>query len=158
MNNKEQLNQPDLSSLVSLVLRCADVQLEQFSRSVIMKTLLCAATIAFTVASSLSATIMGGAIAPAAFAAEMACQTTLKPSTTGGMAREALDMTQTCQMTQSEQDGVRPVSMIQPSASVERPSQMEDTTYPGYCPTLPSWVQPGDAYYRDAIERCKYGS
>ena len=107
-----------------------------------MKNVLCATIIAFAVASPLSATIVGGAIATAASAAEMACQTTLKPSTTGGMAREALDMAQNCQT----------------SVSVERPAHMKDATYPSYCPTLPSWVQPGDAYYRDAAERCKYGS
>lgn len=40
--------------------------------------------------------------------------------------------------------------------SVDRSSV--DGAYPGYCPALPPGTQPGDWSYREALERCLYGS
>ncbi|XGV94323.1 MAG: hypothetical protein ACAF41_00635 (plasmid) [Leptolyngbya sp. BL-A-14] len=40
--------------------------------------------------------------------------------------------------------------------TVDQPSV--DGAYPGYCPALPIGTQPGDWDYREALEKCLYGS
>ena len=42
------------------------------------------------------------------------------------------------------------------SSDRSRPSV--DSAYPGYCPALPIGTKPGDWDYREALERCLYGS
>lgn len=42
------------------------------------------------------------------------------------------------------------------SSKVDFPSV--NSSYPGYCPALPIGTQPGDWDYREALEKCLYGS
>lgn len=43
-------------------------------------------------------------------------------------------------------------------SNAEKARSSVDGSYPAYCPSLPLGTQPGDWAYREALEKCLYGS
>lgn len=119
--------------------------------------------------SSISIAVIGTLMSSTAFAAERSCSSMTVMATTGGAAQAQLEAIAHCQSTRSTPMNTR-VSLSQPDdwsmpmqsepmqPQLTQPDAKTEEIYPAYCPPLPGNLEPGDFGFREALERCKYGS
>jgi hypothetical protein len=79
---------------------------------------------------------------------EQSVPNSIEPTSTNSQVLPEPSKRQMSNVTTSNSDRTRP--------NVDRPSVND--SYPAYCPMLPLGTKPGDWEYREALEKCLYGT
>ncbi|GAB4319459.1 MAG: hypothetical protein OHK0047_01600 [Leptolyngbyaceae cyanobacterium] len=129
-----------------------------------MKRLIHAPTFTLAYLSTLSIAFFSPSVQPTVHANERSCPPVLGTATTGGAIRQQLEAIARCNATDSTSNIIKTsVDPTKATPPLKRNLNIdeaisEDSVYPTYCPGLPRGVKPGDLGFREALERCKYGS
>jgi len=133
----------------------------QMRMNIMRKTSL--AFIAFSLFSSAFVEIGGLSGHSPVYANEASCSAVVGHATTGGAIRQQLEMMAHCNFAESLSSAeisiehTKNLDQSQVNLRVDKTTPAR-SSYPAYCPPISSELEPEDFAFREALEKCRYGT